>query len=149
MSGIFLTFDHLIHNLQPTSGGPPHATLVYSKNDVGFSIHNTWNAALTTNLVGKTLKLDQIICNTFFHEKLNRNRSDLLWCFDQDSSNILLEEMTIAITKLGYNKQQIADTVENRKKNVPFHVTLATDVENEYETGERHGNIVITGVYVD
>ena len=151
MSGIFLTFDHWTHNLQPTSGGPPHATLVYSKNDIGFGITRNWLAAKNLDLVGKTLKLDRVICNTFFNEKLNRNRTDVLWCFDQHSSNLLLQEMTNVIRRMGYSEQQITKAVENRSNGVPFHVTLATDVDvvRGVYTEERIGKIVITGIYVD
>ena len=151
MSGIFLTFDHWTHNLQPTSGGPPHATFVYSKNDIGFGITRNWLAAKNLDLVGKTLKLDRVICNTFFNEKLNRNRTDVLWCFDQHSSNLLLQEMTNVIRRMGYSEQQITKAVENRSNGVPFHVTLATDVDvvRGVYTEERIGKIVISGSYVD
>ena len=64
--------------------------------------------------------------------------------------------MITVIHKLGYNVQQISDAVENRTKNTPFHVTLATDVDTTGpdgkqipDTKEKHGEIVITGVYVD
>lgn len=149
MSGIFLgVMDAKGKVMFPdTSGGKPHTTVVYfAWHDPDAPEKNAHRAsavmaaAFTALSNGfdwdRTYELASVKVNTFYHEGLGRDRTDVLLVFDDEAQAILasIKEDASNIL-LGPKEERMVDAASEgaAKKQPPPHVTVATDVDAHEE----------------
>jgi len=151
MSGIYLLLGISDGPEVESKTDPPHTTVLRTKETFGKDdADRVWRGVAAGQLAGETLTLDRVITNTFFHEGLGQDRTDLLWCFDDASAARLFLEMQLVMEAVRFETKYMVEARRYRKNEVPFHITLRTDVSAE-DAVERQleGSVFVRGGYID